>query len=152
MTANIKIPVASASDVTAVPLSAVFTERNPETGLSERYVYVKEGLGFERRNVSVGVSDFFFAEIQQGLKAGEEVSLELPKEEREKKMRQIAGSRPAGAGATGPGAGLAATSQPGATNSGAVAPAGPAQGGEGKGKGRGPGGGRPGGRPGSGPS
>ncbi len=153
MTANIKIPVASASDVTAVPLSAVFTERNPETGVTERYVYVKDGMGFERRNVSVGVSDFFFAEIQQGLKAGEEVSLELPKEEREKKMRQMAGNKPSGPGAGGPGGSLAVSAQPGSTNGGgAMVPAGPAPSGEGKGKGRAPGAGRPGGRPGAGPS
>jgi hypothetical protein len=37
----------------------------------------------------VGVSDFSFAEIQGGLTEGEVVSLELPKEEREKKARQL---------------------------------------------------------------
>ncbi|HRT08128.1 MAG TPA: efflux RND transporter periplasmic adaptor subunit, partial [Candidatus Paceibacterota bacterium] len=36
MTANIKIPVASADNVTAVPLAAVFTEKNPATGQMER--------------------------------------------------------------------------------------------------------------------
>src|SRR5437899_6718389 len=40
MTANIKIPVASADNVMAVPLAAVFTEKNPETGVYERFVYV----------------------------------------------------------------------------------------------------------------
>ena len=88
MTANIKIPVASADNVTAVPLAAVFTEKNPETGQMERFVYVQQGEAFEKRNVKVGVSDFFFAEIQEGLKPGEIVSLELPKEEREKKAQQ----------------------------------------------------------------
>ena len=43
MTANIKIPVASAENVTAVPLAAVFTEKNPETGQYERFVYVLQG-------------------------------------------------------------------------------------------------------------
>ncbi len=64
MTANIRIPVASAANVKAVPLAAVFTERNPETGQMERFVYVKQGDGFEKRDVKLGVSDFFFAEIQ----------------------------------------------------------------------------------------
>jgi hypothetical protein len=32
MTANIKIPVASADNVVAVPLAAVFTEPDPDTG------------------------------------------------------------------------------------------------------------------------
>jgi HlyD family secretion protein len=115
MTANIKIPVASAANVHAVPLAAVFTERHPETGDFERFVYVQRPGGFDKRNVKVGVSDFFFAEIQDGLTAGEVVSLELPKEEREKKDRQVAtqkgtteagqtGARPAGKGERTPGA------------------------------------------------
>jgi HlyD family secretion protein len=97
MTANIKIPVASAEDVTSIPLSAVFTDRNPETGVSERYVYVQDGAAVERRAVKVGVSDFFFAEIQEGLKPGEVVLLEMPREEREKKNRQVAGVGPGAA-------------------------------------------------------
>jgi HlyD family secretion protein len=99
MTANIKIPVASADNVAAVPLAAVFTEKNPQSGRYERFVYVQDGENFERRDVKVGVSDYFFAEIQEGLMAGEVVSLELPKEEREKKARQIANQRPQGGNA-----------------------------------------------------
>jgi len=93
MTANVKIPVASAGNVTAVPLSAVFTEKSSENGQMERFVYVQQGDTFEKRNVKVGVSDYFNAEIQEGLKEGEIVSLELPKEEREKKARQLVGQR-----------------------------------------------------------
>ncbi|HVM47841.1 MAG TPA: efflux RND transporter periplasmic adaptor subunit [Candidatus Acidoferrum sp.] len=101
MTANVKIPVASAGNVTAVPLSAVFTEKNPDTSQMERFVYVQQGEAFEKRNVKVGVSDYFYAEIQEGLKAGEVVSLELPKEERDKKAKELAvqkknGAEPAG--------------------------------------------------------
>src|SRR5207248_4465052 len=81
MTANVKIPIASADNVTSVPLAAVFTEKNPDSGQMERFVYVKQGDAFEKRNVKVGVADYFFAEIQDGLSAGEVVSLELPKEE-----------------------------------------------------------------------
>ena len=106
MTANIKIPVASAESVTAVPLAAVFTEKNPESGQYERFVYVVQGEASEKRNVKVGVSDFFFVEIQSGLAAGEVVALELPKEEREKKAKSLAGSRP------GEGAGTAPTTKP----------------------------------------
>lgn len=73
MTANMSIPVASAENVVTVPLAAVFTE------LTDRYVLVKKMDGtFERRSVQVGISDFFFAEIQSGLEPGEEVSLEQP--------------------------------------------------------------------------
>ncbi|HWW02622.1 MAG TPA: efflux RND transporter periplasmic adaptor subunit [Candidatus Acidoferrum sp.] len=96
MTANVRIPVASADQVTAVPLSAVFTERNPETGQMERYVYVAQGDRLERRNVTVGVSDYFYAEIQDGLKPGEIVSLELPKDELEKIAQQLAVQKPGG--------------------------------------------------------
>jgi HlyD family secretion protein len=96
MTANVKIPVASAENVTAVPLSAVFTEKNPESGQMERFVYVQQGDAFEKRNVKVGVSDFSYAEIQEGLKAGETISLVLPKEERENQARQLAGQKKGG--------------------------------------------------------
>lgn len=82
MTANIKIPVASADNVVAVPLAAVFTERDPQTYKTERYVYVKRGEeDYERRPVSIGVSDFFYAEVQYGLNPGEIVAVEPPKEE-----------------------------------------------------------------------
>lgn len=93
MTANVKIPVASAANVTAVPLAAVFTEKNPDTDLVERFVYVQKGEDFEKRNVKVGVTDYFYAEIQDGLSEGETVSLEMPKDLREKKMQEMAVQR-----------------------------------------------------------
>lgn len=83
MTANIKIPVASADNVIAVPLAAVFTERDPGSQTSERFVYVVVKNGeYERRPVQVGVSDYFYAEIQKGLKPGETVALEQPPKEK----------------------------------------------------------------------
>jgi len=79
MTASIRIPVASATNVVAVPLAAVYTERNPKSGRWERYVYVQRPDGkFERRFVKVGVSDYFYAEIQSGLRPGEVVAIEPP--------------------------------------------------------------------------
>ena len=78
MTANIKIPVATAADVLAVPLSAVFTEYNQELGRMERFAYVRQGGKFQRRLVQIGLSDFFHAEIQQGLSDGDKVSLGMP--------------------------------------------------------------------------
>lgn len=103
MTANVKIPVASAGNVTAVPLAAVFTERDPDTGQMERFAYVQQGENFEKRDIKVGVSDYFYAEIQEGLAPGDIVSLEMPKEEVEKKSHQIAGMRPGGGDASMPG-------------------------------------------------
>lgn len=76
MTANITIPVASAENVVAAPLAAVFTETNPDSRVIQRYVYVKKGTGWERRPIEIGVSDYFFAEVTKGLAEGEEVSLE----------------------------------------------------------------------------
>ena len=82
MTANIEIPVSAADNVLAVPLAAVFTEQNPDTQVNERFVYVKKPDGLERRPVQIGISDFFFAEVQYGLSPGEVVMLELPKDEK----------------------------------------------------------------------
>jgi HlyD family secretion protein len=82
MTANITIPVATADNVLGVPLAAVFTELNPETRRTERFVYVQKGQKYERRLVKVGISDYFFAEVQDGLARGEVVSLEKPADER----------------------------------------------------------------------
>ena len=72
MTASISIPVSAAEDVLTVPLTAVFSEQG------ERYVFVKSGESFERRDVVVGISDLFKAEIKSGLAEGEVVSLEQP--------------------------------------------------------------------------
>lgn len=82
MTANIQIPVAAADNVVAVPLAAVFTERNPDTQQMERFVYVIIKTEFERRLVQIGVSDYFFAEVQKGLSQGEVVALEQPPKEK----------------------------------------------------------------------
>lgn len=100
MTANIKIPVASADNVLAVPLAAVFTEKDPETGRYERFVYVVRPGAYEKRPVKVGVSDYFYAEIQDGLSPGETVALEMPRELLATlgAERLAAGGRPSAAG------------------------------------------------------
>src|SRR5207247_6330726 len=87
MTANVQIPVASADNVVAVPLAAVFTESNPETGQTERYVYVKTDDGFEQRTVQIGVSDYFYAEVQNGLSPSEIVALESPEAEKSRAIK-----------------------------------------------------------------
>ncbi len=114
MTANIRIPVASAADVVAVPLAAVFTDIDPDTGETDRYVYVAKGGDFERRPVQIGVSDFFYAEVQKGLAAGESVALEVPKSALAKS--EVEAKAPpllrAGGGETGGGVGR----RPGTTN------------------------------------
>jgi RND family efflux transporter MFP subunit len=124
MTANIKIPVASAESVVAVPLAAVFTERDPDTQKTERYVYVVKGGEHERRLVSIGVADFFYAEIQSGLNPGEVVALEPPKEDdRKPKLADQgaangtgSGARPAATGTPTPAKAPAASGQKAATS------------------------------------
>ena len=70
MTAILSIPVSSADNVLAIPLAAVFSEAG------ERFVFVKTEEGFERRPVVLGVTDYAYAEIVEGLTSGEIVSLE----------------------------------------------------------------------------
>jgi len=82
MTASIQIPVASAANVVAVPLAAVFTEREPGSQMSERFVYVIKNGQYERRPVQIGVSDYFYAEVEKGLSPGETVALEQPPKEK----------------------------------------------------------------------
>jgi HlyD family secretion protein len=100
MTANVKIPVDSAANVVAVPVVAVFTEKNEETGERERFVYVKEGEMYERRLITLGVSDNFFAEIQAGLQPGEVVALQVPDETLVRKSETPAAGSSGAAGAS----------------------------------------------------
>lgn len=98
MTANVRIPVAAVAHVMAVPLSAVFTEKDPEKDQMERFVYVQKGEHFEKRNVQVGVSDYFYAEIQSGLTGNETVALEMPPEERDRQTKGLAAMKAGGGG------------------------------------------------------
>lgn len=119
MTANISIPVASAENVVAAPMAAIFTETNPETRAMERYVFVKRGDEWERQPVDIGVSDYFFVEVAKGLQAGDVVSLE--DKSKGAKNKSIAFGpglpRPSGAGLTAatsarPGSGSSAPTTP----------------------------------------
>jgi hypothetical protein len=90
MTANLSISLASAEHVVAVPLAAVFTEMN------ERYVYVKKDEAFDIRVIRLGVTDFQFAEVQNGVQPGEVVSLVRPPEAAELKLPAPPAPKPAG--------------------------------------------------------
>lgn len=73
MTANLNIPLQSVENAIAVPLAAVFTDQG------DRYVYVKKEDGeFETRPLRIGVADYQFAEVLDGLQPGEVVSLVRP--------------------------------------------------------------------------
>jgi RND family efflux transporter MFP subunit len=73
MTANMVIPLQSAENAVAIPLAAVFSEEN------DRYTYVRNENGeFEVRPIRIGVADFQFAEVLDGLQNGDVVSLVRP--------------------------------------------------------------------------
>lgn len=78
MTANVVIPIAASTDVFAVPMSAVYTEYNAELKEMERYVYVQKGEKFVMTPVKIGINDYSFVEILDGLYGGEMVAIEQP--------------------------------------------------------------------------
>jgi RND family efflux transporter MFP subunit len=73
MTANMTIPLQSAENAVAIPLAAVFSEEN------DRYTFVRNQNGeFEIRPLRIGVADFQYAEVLDGLQSGDVVSLVRP--------------------------------------------------------------------------
>jgi RND family efflux transporter MFP subunit len=73
MTANMTIPLQSAQNAVAIPLAAVFSEEN------DRYTFVRNQNGdFEIRPIRIGVADFQYAEVLDGLQNGDVVSLVRP--------------------------------------------------------------------------
>lgn len=88
MTALLSIPVSSADNVLAVPLAAVFSERG------ERFVFVKnQDDTFERRPIILGVTDYAYAEVVQGLSGGEIVSLDQTVNGNHPKTPEAAGTK-----------------------------------------------------------
>jgi RND family efflux transporter MFP subunit len=73
MTANMTIPLQSAANAVAIPLAAVFSEEN------DRYTFVRNQNGeFEIRPIHIGVADFQYAEVLDGLQNGDVVSMVRP--------------------------------------------------------------------------
>lgn len=75
MAVSMELPLTKAERAISVPISGVFREDN-----GERYVYVRNGGLNERRSVTVGVTNFSFAEILEGLEEGEEILLVQPRD------------------------------------------------------------------------
>jgi hypothetical protein len=69
---SVRIPLDKASNVVAVPITAVFEQEGAKV------VYVLKDGKPERRKVKVGVIDSSLAEIQSGINEGEEVLLVAP--------------------------------------------------------------------------
>ena len=82
MTASISIPVASADNVVAAPLAAVFTERNETEQRTEIFAYVENGDIFNKVMLEIGVNDLSHTEVLRGLKVGDVVSIEKPDDDK----------------------------------------------------------------------
>ena len=82
MTASISIPVASADNVVAAPLAAIFTERNETEQRTEIFAYVKNGEVFDKTMLDVGVNDLNHTEVLRGLKVGDVVAIEKPNDDK----------------------------------------------------------------------
>jgi HlyD family secretion protein len=73
MTVNLNIPIAKADAAVSVPISAIFRGDG-----NKKIVYVRNGGGTEKREVKIGVTNFDFAEIKDGVVEGETVLLVEP--------------------------------------------------------------------------
>ena len=82
MTASISIPVASADNVVAAPLAAIFTERNETEQRTEIFTYVENGDVFDKTMLDVGVNDLHHTEVLRGLKVGDVVAIEKPDDDK----------------------------------------------------------------------
>jgi HlyD family secretion protein len=111
MTANLTIPLISATNVLTVPLAAVFNDKG------QRLVYVKrDDDTFERQLIQVGLADYDYAEVTKGLKAGDVVALVPPERVAKPDSQQPAG-KDGPVSRKGPAATAAAKSPSAATTS-----------------------------------
>ncbi|MEM1443322.1 MAG: efflux RND transporter periplasmic adaptor subunit [Verrucomicrobiota bacterium] len=72
MSAKVEIIVKELEDVTYVPVQSIFVEED------EHFVFLKNGGGYERRPVEVGMHNTEFIEVTSGIDPGEEVILKMP--------------------------------------------------------------------------
>jgi RND family efflux transporter MFP subunit len=77
MSVSLHLPLGRADEAVSVPIAAVFRESD-----GQRFVWVRQGGGGrpERRPVVVGLSNFSFAEIVEGVQEGEEILLVPPRD------------------------------------------------------------------------
>ena len=73
MTVNLNIPIARADSAVSVPISAVFRGDG-----NKKVVYVRNGAATEKREVRIGITNFDYAEIKDGVQEGEIVMLIEP--------------------------------------------------------------------------
>jgi RND family efflux transporter MFP subunit len=73
MSVTLSVPIARADDAVSVPISAVFKGEG-----DKKVVYVRSGASTEQREVMVGVTNFDYAEIKNGVQEGETILLVDP--------------------------------------------------------------------------
>jgi multidrug efflux pump subunit AcrA (membrane-fusion protein) len=73
MTVNMNVPIAHVDDALSVPIAAIFKGEG-----NSRVVYVRSGESSEKREVKVGISNFDYAQITDGVAEGEEILLVEP--------------------------------------------------------------------------
>ena len=69
MTAQVEILVNELDDVLSVPVQAILQFKNKD------YVFVKDGDGFRREEITLGISNDQHVEVKKGLKSGDEVAM-----------------------------------------------------------------------------
>jgi macrolide-specific efflux system membrane fusion protein len=72
ISAAIALPVARATQVPAVTISAVFSDAG------ERVVFVQDGAFFLRRVVTTGLNNLEFVELKTGVQPGDTIALTRP--------------------------------------------------------------------------
>ena len=73
MTVNVTVPIDSARNALCVPVSAVFDDGDAKV------VYVRPRAGQpEKRRVQLGVTNYFYTQVNDGVRDGEEVLLQPP--------------------------------------------------------------------------
>jgi len=72
LSAHVDVILDREEDVVQVPLQAVFEEDG------QNYVYVRQGNGFDKRPVTLGIKNYTHAAVSSGVNSGEEVALQRP--------------------------------------------------------------------------
>lgn len=73
MSVSMRLAVSEARAAVSVPIAAVFSDNE------ERVVFVKSGENYEKRKITLGVSNLSFAEVVSGLSEGEQIYLRDPR-------------------------------------------------------------------------
>ncbi|MES2597682.1 MAG: efflux RND transporter periplasmic adaptor subunit [Verrucomicrobiota bacterium] len=90
MNAKVEIVVDQLADVVFVPVQSVEVEQD------QHFCYIRSGSKLERRSIKTGVFNDEFIEVRDGVIAGEEVALSLPKKAATDDTRPGSHGAPAG--------------------------------------------------------